>query len=194
MKIGVLLVLVLLMIPLVYSQENDSTVSSGGFSIKDSTNTVLGKQIEISPQLAPYIRGLFGLSNDDNLDFSFAIVLFALWILSFLIIQTVAGSIDFLEGFKSWAVSAIVVCIASISGSIKGAAFFFFSIGDILNFLEGWSLGKLVLSLILLGIIFGALMVFLKYLKEQSILQNAEQKGSEAGTQLKILKRSVPKP
>ncbi|MFQ5530982.1 MAG: hypothetical protein ACE5ES_00035 [Candidatus Nanoarchaeia archaeon] len=152
-------------------------------NLQDSTNKALSKEIEIPENLEIFTRILFGLTNDDKLDFQTVIILLGVWVFFVLLMKDILELTPFFQDWRPWAGSIVVTSLMSIAGGTKFLTLLFFNLGNTFEILEKWGPLKLGLSLISIVIFFFILQWGLRAIKEMVILEQAVKEGFEEGVE-----------
>ncbi len=154
--------------------------ASKAISFQQTSNSVLGKQIALPPGIDSLVKSVFKIQV--NISLNYLIVLLALFIIFFLIIQRIALFVPLFHDAKSWLFALIVTLLISITGSVKSAADFLFGFGGAFKALGEWAILQLIFIIVLLAIVFYAISIFLKYALDKFKEAAAEQAGYELAT------------
>lgn len=197
--IAVLLVSLILISSFIVAEDNDvkdnqdtnlpEDVGKGVEGIKDikgKTEKALEENIKVPENLQVPARIIFGIKGEISLQHF--IVLLAVWIMLFLIISSILKITPFFEGWKSWVGAVVITCLVAISGAIRSVSIFFLNLGNSFEFLEKWSVLKIVFALIIVAILFYGVSILIKMLNRKVMISEAEQAGMEAGAGARMLK------
>jgi hypothetical protein len=151
-------------------------------SLQTSTNQFLEQEIKIPENLQILSRTLFGLKEGQFLDISETIVYIILFFGFLYFIHKVVKFLPFFEGnFKSILASIIITLLVSISGGFRESVSFFFSLGNFLNFLAGWSVLKLLFAAILIVIIISGFSILTNIIAKKTEVEKAKITGLKTG-------------
>lgn len=168
--------------------ENITEGIEGVKGIKEKTDTVLEQDIIVPENLQIFARIIFGVQGEIPLQIF--IILVGIWIVLFILIASILKLTPFFEGFKAWIGGAVITCLIAITGTIRSLAIFSFNFGNFFGFLEKWSVLKIVVALVIVGILFYGASIILKLINKSSMLNKAEMAGVKAGAGVKMMKET----
>ena len=121
---------------------------------------------------------------------SLLIIIIWIWFVAFIILGETCKLMPFFEkGIAAWIAAAILMLLLGISGGLSFIAKFILSIPKAFKFLEDWSAGALIASIIGLLIITMAIVKIEKYFKKKAGIAQAQMQGMNVGTKLGFLAR-----
>jgi hypothetical protein len=190
------LVLALLVIPLVYA---DDQPSSGEFgkslnasreanvaAIKEKSDEVAEKQINLPTWAEPIVKFLIRLEEPFTL--SHLIIAVALFVLLSVILIDILQLFSAFTDRTSAIVGILLTVIISSIGVIKSITICLINKGNVVKWLEGWSAGALVFWLIVIVLAtFGLSKVF-RIAHDYKLLRLAKKEGLEAGAELAFVR------
>lgn len=191
--IALCLLLVLILPIFVYAQEEtqeENTLENLKKAEKDiiTKENLLKKNVEIPDNLKILTKIIFGLKENDEIDFSTFIVLIAIWLGLFSIIASVLKFLPFLnEGLQRFLGAVIITCLVAVSGAIKQSAIFYLGFFNIFNFLSKYYILKFVLALVIAFIVVSGVNIILKKMHSSARKIEAEVAGEKAGFGFKLL-------
>lgn len=156
--------------------------------VKEKSNEVLAKEIQIPEKLQLAARIIFGLKEDETIDLQTFIVLISIWLILFFLIHSILEITPFFEGWKSFVGGFIVTTLIAISGAIKEVSIFFFGFGSLFGKLQDWGIFKLFFSLILLALLFYGAFRLLKFIKKKTDFAQAEKIGTDIAIERAVAK------
>lgn len=116
------------------------------------------------------------------------ILLALIFIICISMIYEVLLSLPFFPGTVTRLIATLAISgLISLSGALNSLKIFYLGTADYFKFLEGWTAGKIIFSLILLFITAAIIHVILQSIRNYTGLANAEESGMKAGLGLKIL-------
>jgi len=155
---------------------------SGANDFKNSTNKFLANEITLPENLKIFSKILLGVKEGETIEVSNLIILFALFIIILIIIQSLLEIIPFFgEGWKSWIGAMIITCLTSTSGGIKDAAIFIFDLKRLFGWLGNYSFFFIVLNLVILFILAWGGKELLHSLKQKIKKETKEAQGFQDG-------------
>jgi uncharacterized membrane protein len=165
------------------------TLISAGFAQENATEQQgLEKQVQIPENMQGLARVLFGIKPDTTIDFQHLIILFAAFLIVFLVVRDFIGFIPFFDSKLKSILGAFAVTI--ISGSAGGFimfADFMLSIGSLFGWLKTQSILNLTIALIIFVSLYLVLNKVSENMKSEAKIEEARQAGEKAGTVAKIL-------
>ena len=149
---------------------------------------LLKKEVVIPENLKLIAKLVFGLNENDKLDFSLFIILIAIWLGLFSIIAMMLKFLPFLnEGFQRFIGAIVITCLVAVSGAIKQSAVFYLSFLDIFHIAEKYGILKFILALFIAIIFFYGVNIVLGKMHSSAKLVEAEVAGEKAGFGFKLL-------
>lgn len=181
---GVLLLIFLTIIltSIVLAQTNGTSFKKFG----DTTNNLIEKEILINENLAIFVRVLFGIKGPVTI--SFAIMIILIWLMMLIFLRNILILTPFFKGGISWVAAIVVNLLIALSGGMRLLTKLFLETGSIFKFLEEWTTGALIFSIILLIIIFMVLKKAIRFIKMKEESMEAEDEGRKVGIQIGFLK------
>lgn len=148
---------------------------------KDSTNKFLETELNLPPIVKEIADILFKLEGrpvaTQNL-----IILIALWIILFLLIQAILEVMPFFgEGWKSWSASAIITALISITGAIQTGAIWIFDLKTTFAKLGNYGFFFLILNIIFLAFFIWGARYLIKIIGNKIKVASSEQREFEQG-------------
>ncbi len=201
-----LLLILILLFPLVLSQENESNKSKfpklpdiptnitkeeikekAKEKIKDPTPKLdekLDKEIKIPGLIKAIARYTIGVK--DPISISKLMITLMIWFF-FVILFSIFGG-TFQEGPIKWAIAIVLTTIIAFTGVFNTAATLLLNIGESFKFLEETSSGTLLFWIIIIAAVLIITSKITKKFKESKDISEAETAGREVGTSLGFLK------
>ena len=163
--------------------EAQATGTAQVTSFREASNKILSQDVTIPENLQTPARMVFGLNIGEQIDFQIFVILFALLVILLLVVHEILEIIPiFGSGVKSWIGAIIVTLLASVTGTLKQTALFFFDIGGYVQFLKDWGILRFLVVLIFLIILvyYGFFRLLRKIKREEEEIK-AEQAGLKVG-------------
>jgi len=151
----------------------------GVTEFREATGKLLSQKINIPEEWNVPARVIFGLQPGESMDLQTFVVLAAVWIILFILLQAILVFVPlFGEGLKSWIGAFVITCLISITGAVRYTATWFFGLGGFLQALEKWGPIRILFTLILLIILGTGAKILLRILKESSEMAKARATGA----------------
>ena len=179
-----IILLALLLIQIVIAQTN-ITNDSNFTAIKkigDATDSLVEKEILINENLAIPIKILFGVKGPVKL--SSAIMILLIWVMMLIFLRNIMILTPFFKGGISWLMAIVVNLLIALSGGMNFLTKVFLETGSIFKFLEEWTTGALIFSIILVIILFLVLGKAMKFIKKKEEIMEAEEESTKIGVNL----------
>lgn len=161
------------------NQSSPMDLNEAGRQISEQGNTIFSSQVKIPEGLQSLAKFFFGFDSGTTLDiFIFTIIMY---IAIFTVIIYIMPLVPFFNGSKvTVLVSSIVVTLLiGISGGLKESAFFFLSLGGLLDFLDRWPFIKFgIVNLIIVLIVLSSTRLF-KIIRRKMDVEIAKQVGKD---------------
>lgn len=191
-KILLFLLLTLVLTPAILSQEIETTqvkeqlsALEGGLDSK--TENILEKEIRILDKFRGVIQLIFGLKKDVPINIEGLIVLLAVWIMFFIIIQRILTLAPFLNnGWQNIVGSLIITIIIALTGTMNILMAFFFGIGETFELLESMGPFKILIAIGVAVIIIIITNHLTSWIKKNLLIEKAESTGKNIGTMAKM--------
>lgn len=150
------------------------------------SESALSRQIDIPASWQNFFRFIFGVSG--TISFAVFIVLLALFVMVFILIQIVMEMMPFFgEGWPSWVGGFIACILISMSGGFYYTADFFFWVGNFFGMLEKWPIAKLIAAFAIVFVLFLGFLSVIGRIREKMELEEAGIKGEKVGKVRKLL-------
>lgn len=191
-----ILFLLLLATPLILAEENITdkaqeglSALKGGLDLK--TENILEREIQIPSSLQIPARILFGIKDTTTITIERLVVLLAIWIVLFTLIQGALTLTPFFKG--EWLrplASGVITILVAMTGSINSMTIFFFNLGDTFEWMS-----KLGPFQIFIGLAIAALIFFIgrkvtDIIEKKMLLSKAESSGESIGRLIATAKTS----
>lgn len=178
-----IILITFLLIQIVIAQTNTTNNSLTAIKkIGDATDGLVEKEILINENLAIPIKILFGVKGPVTL--SFAIMILLIWIMMLIFLRNIMILTPFFKGGMSWLMAIVVNLLIALSGGMKFLTKVFLETGSIFKFLEEWTTGALIASIILVIIIFLVLGKAMKFIRRKEEIMKAEEESTKLGVNL----------
>ncbi|PIN90316.1 hypothetical protein COU60_01850 [Candidatus Pacearchaeota archaeon CG10_big_fil_rev_8_21_14_0_10_34_76] len=185
-KVSIFIISIILLTSFAFAQTDSTSSETDSEDIKSKTDNFVDKQIEFPQPLQILMEIILGVKGTISL--SGLIIFIVSWILLLIFIASILEFTPFLKGGIKWLVAVLIMILFSISGGTNFIAKLFLGLTDLFNFLEGWSVGAMAFSIILLVIIFFILSKALKFLRNYRDGIEAEEEGRKIGTSMAVIK------
>lgn len=120
-----------------------------GKQIADKGKSVLSSQVAIPTYLQGISKLFFGFDNGTTLDVF--IVILMVWIVIFVFMLYIMPFVPFFHSKLTSIFGALIVTLLiGISGGLKDGAYFFLTLGGILNFLDAWPTLKFFIAVVII--------------------------------------------
>ena len=209
-EIILLILLTLLISPVILAVEDTTTTTTpkdvtqikeqlstlkGG--LNEKTENTLEKEIQIPNQLQIPVRIIFGLKDKDTITIERFIVLCAIWMMFFFLIQGILKLTPFLnKGLQNILGSVIITIIIAITGTINNLVVFYFNLGKTFKWMEALGPFQIFIALAITALILLITHHILNIIEKKLLLTKAEISGENIGTMVtmaKINKRNINK-
>ena len=154
-------------------------------SVNQATNTLLERQVQIPSIIETPARIVFGIPQ--NIKIEYLIVMICIWLILFLVIFEAIGIISLFGGkIGNFFATLAIMILLSITGTIAQVAIFFYDFWNLFAFFKEWSIAKIILSVIVLGIFLFIGIKAAKSFKNRAEIDEAEIKAKKAGAGLQV--------
>lgn len=201
MKRGIILLvlLALLISPTIFAAGDNTTIPSPeqikeglsalGGGLEDKTENIIEREIQIPNQLQIPVRIIFGLKDKYVITIERFVVLCAIWMMFFFLIQGILKLTPFLnKGLQNIIGPIIITVIIAITGIINSIVIFFFSLGDTFEWLEALGPFQIFVALAIVALILFITHHILNIVEKKLIITKAEISGENIGTMVTIAK------
>jgi hypothetical protein len=178
--LSIFLLSILFFSALAMAEEDSSKEDLDDISGKSKTTKAIEKEISVPTKLQIPARIIFGIKDTETMSIERLIVLFAIWLVFFLVMIDILKFSSFGDEVR-WVVSFSMVVIMAVTGVINSLSLFAFGLGNSIKWME--NLGALRIFLVIIvaaAIMFGARLLTSK-IKEKRLLEKAKDKGAAAG-------------
>lgn len=181
-------IITLLLITTVIAQTstiNNGTITIPSINPKDPTpkiDNIFEKEILINENIAVVVRVLTGIKGPVTL--SFGIIIILIWLMMLIFLKNIIILTPFFKGITSWIGAIIINLLIALSGGMNFLTRIFLETGSIFKFLEEWTTGALIFSIILVIIIFLVLGKAMKFIKRKEEIMKAEEESTKIGVNL----------
>jgi hypothetical protein len=178
--LSIFLLSILFFSTLAMAEEDSSKEDLDDISGKSKTTKAIEKEISVPTKLQIPARIIFGIKDTETMSIERLIVLFAIWLVFFLVMIDILKFSSFGDEVR-WVVSFSMVVIMAVTGVINSLSLFAFGLGNSIKWME--NLGALRIFLVIIvaaAIMFGARLLTSK-IKEKRLLEKAKDKGAAAG-------------
>jgi len=163
-----------------------------GSAVGNVTGAALTGEIQIPDVWKPVVRVVLGLKDKDSVSFQTLVILSAIWISLFFILQNAFEALSlFSNKLMSWVIALVVSLILGITGAIKESSIFIFDLLSIFSFLEKNPIIQLIVFLALAIVVVFAVVWYSKKSKRDSDVQRAAVFGRKTGTYAARLEKSA---
>lgn len=183
MKKGyVIIIIFTLLCSTVFAQINSTNITISLTNLNNFGDKLTEKEILINENLAIPIKILFGVKGPIKI--SFAIMIILIWLMMLIFLRNVLILTPFFKGGISWLMAIVVNLLIALSGGMRFLTKAFLETGSIFKFLEEWTTGALIFSIILAIIIFLILGKAMKFIKRKEEIMKAEEESTKIGVNL----------
>jgi len=179
-----IILITFLLIQIVIAQTNitGSSINNSISGFKEKTDSIAEKEILINENLAIFVRVLSGIQGPVTI--SYAIMIALIWIMMLIFLRNIMILTPFFKGGMSWLMAIVVNLLIALSGGMKLLTKLFLETGSIFKFLEEWTTGALIFSIILVIVIFLILGKAMKFIKRKEEIMKAEEESTKLGVNL----------
>ena len=150
-----------------------------GIGVKEKSNEILSKDVEVPENMQLLSRLVFGLKADERLSLQTFVLYICFFILFVLLVHSAVEIIS--SAWKAWAISLIVALLGSSSGVMKEIVAWYAGFGKLFELLGEWGIISLALNIIFMLVIFGILLKLLGKLKAMKGVEEFRQMGQNIG-------------
>ena len=160
---------------------NKTNYTAEAVTFNYKVNAFLEKPIILPEGVQKISRVLFGLKNNDNIEFAEFVIMLGFWIWAFITILNILVMLPFLnQGFSRWAGAIVIVLLISISGAFIDVSRWLLFMLDI-NIFAKFLIIKLLLAILIVGLVlFGTNSALTKIFNSLK-LEEARIKGQKVG-------------
>lgn len=185
--LGIFTIILSLTLATVHAEDTNLTIPTGDFS--KNLEKTLDKEVQL-PESAQWIaRFIFGAKESEKLTISTFMVLLSLWTFVFLITANILELTPLFDRATRWIGAACITIIGAMSGILQSVTFFLFSIGQGISFIDKWSAGALLFSLVILVALGIIVSKITKNAREHREITESKEEGLKKGVILGFMAR-----
>ena len=160
--------------------EEEVTLEDLSDKAKSTTTKAIEKEITLPTKLQIPARIIFGIKDKETMSIERLIVLFAIWLVFFLVMVDLLKFSTFSDEVR-WVVSFSMVVIMAVTGVINSLSSFAFGLGNSIKWMEGLGAIRIFLVIIVAAAIMFGVRLLTSKIEEKRLLEKAEDTGAAAG-------------
>ena len=178
--LSIFLLSILFFSALAIAEEDSSKEDLDEISGKSKTTKAIEKEISVPTKLQIPARIIFGIKDTETMSIERLIVLFAIWLVFFLVMVDILKFSSFGDEVR-WVVSFSMVVIMAVTGVINSISLFAFSWGAKVKWMENLGAFRIFIAPIVSAVIMVGAKLLTSKIKEKRLLEKAEDTGAAAG-------------